>query len=220
MLIDFLTNFVRCNSAADDDGIKHLAYPPISTNDQLRIIFLYGDPIQATLSLFRRSYHGPQSRKLLHGYMSPPYLSNRTSLKEYADRGVDHFKFESHFDRWLCSTHPHPILFIEFESLWDNLTRLLDFVGLPETYARQFPERRERNTSLGEVSPYVMGGLRSMYGDFRHRLRAFPDATVVSDGSSNFTSRRYKYLALSLRNSAAHSIQRAREIIRHRLPTL
>lgn len=179
----FLTRFVSryktTNHSGDADLLKHLAVPPCSFNSGVRFVYVYGDPIMAVVSLFRRNYQYVHSGKL-QSYqklvVSP--IPKEMSLEQYALSGRDQFLFESHFDNWYRRYLLHPTVFIRYEKLWDNLEPLFDFLGIPASAISAFPEKKERESSLSGISPEALHGLQMMYGGFKKRLDGLKDFEV------------------------------------------
>lgn len=178
-LTSFISKYKNTNHPADIDGLKHLPIPPISFNPNIRFIYVYGDPVLATISLFRRQYQYPHSRKLQQYQnvsMSP--IPKDMSLEQYASNGVDQFLFRSHFYNWYESYLFHPTMFIRFERLWDHIDLLIRFLGLPESAINEFPEKKQRNSDPALIPKATMNGLQRLYGSFSNDLKALDDVEI------------------------------------------
>jgi len=55
-LMKFLNQNLSVNCPNDRDHLKHALYPPISPSPNLKAIYVFGDPIEAAISLFRRNF--------------------------------------------------------------------------------------------------------------------------------------------------------------------
>jgi hypothetical protein len=188
MLSEYIGQYLRCNSSVDSDGLKHAPRPPVS-NKPIKIVYVYGNPIKSLMSLFRRNHHHIQVRKLHRGMVSQPHkINEKTTLEEYASNGVDYFKFEEHFDRWIRPEHPHPILFVRFSKVWENLDILLNFLNIDKKEKRKFPKRKSRKSDPSDLSRGTKNNLEEMYESLLCRLEHFPAAIEVTRNESKKSS--------------------------------
>lgn len=123
------------NNGGDCDGIKHLSFgrlmrekashmfknPPVA-----RILYVYDDPTDAVMSLFRRGYNWDQQDKTRSELPAP--VSPET-LREYADRDDDPFQFEAHFDSF-AAQREYPIAFVQQSHVLQHVGDLADFLQL------------------------------------------------------------------------------------------
>lgn len=215
MLLEYVGKFMKCNSKVDSDGLKHTPRPPISKKN-IMIVYVYGNPIKSLMSLFRRNHHHIQVRKLHRGVVSQPHgISKGTSLKEYSNKGIDYFRFEKHFDRWLRPRHPHPILFVQFGKIWENVDKILEFLNIEQSKKEAFPKKRSRKSKIGKLNKKTQMNLKHMYSGFMSRLERFPDVKRVTNSSisSTFHKTKVSYLYHHLRDTALYSTQRAKKKI-------
>ncbi len=180
-VIDFLSKYKVCNNRDDKDGFKHRDRPTPSPNRDFKAIYVFGNPINAIYSLFRRKYHHEESYKLLQAHPSMEPIPLEMTLDEYAAAGVDRFQFESHFHNWNTKYYQYPVMFIRYEKIWENLEPLLDFVGIPFSEMDAFPEKKERKTQLDEIPEETKANMRKMYGKFHDYLESQPDCWVWED---------------------------------------
>lgn len=195
-LTSFISKYKNTNHPADIDGLKHLPIPPVSFNPNIRFIYIYGDPILAAISLFRRHYQYPHSRKLQqYKNASVRPIPKNMSLEQYASDGVDRFLFRSHFYNWYEHYLFHPTIFIRLDQLWSNVELLIKFLGLPKSAVNEFPEKRKRSSDLNEVPQETIKGLQMLYGSFSNELKTLNDVEIRGDskhkkadifGSKNF----------------------------------
>lgn len=177
-LIEFLSQYRRTNDRHDGDGLKHLPMPPVSGNPRIRCVYVYGDPVAAAASLFQRDMQHAQSCKLLALRPDLSPIPDGMTLEAYARSGADRLHFEAHFQNWHDRYLVHPTLFLRYETLWDHLDALADFLELPPGALEAFPAQRARSTRLDALPPGTRAGLEQMYGGFRDTLAGQPDAEV------------------------------------------
>ena len=177
-LIDFLAKYKTCNDRDDRDGFKHLDRPPPSRNSKLKAIYIFGNPIDAVYSLFRRNFHHEQSYKLLERYRNLKPIPLGMSLETYAVEDTDRFQFENHFMNWSERQFQYPVLFVRYEKIWDHLDTLLEFAGVPAGEKESFPEKKERKTQPQEISEAVHASMRRIYGNLQDRLVNGPDSWI------------------------------------------
>ncbi len=183
-VIDFLSKYRQCNNRDDKDGFKHRDRPTPSPNPWFKAIYVFGNPVNAIYSLFRREYHHEESYKLLlnHRHLDP--IPARMTLDEFAAEGVDRFLFERHFRNWHERFYQYPVMFIRYEKIWENLEPLLDFAGIPMSEIEKFPEQKERKTQLDQIPDWTKANMRKIYGEFHDYLEAQPDCWVREEEPS------------------------------------
>ncbi|KXZ54407.1 hypothetical protein GPECTOR_5g62 [Gonium pectorale] len=76
------------------------------------VVYLYGDPLAAVASHFRRGHACHQAQKTCG---NPARLSPATfpaSLAEYVGRGEDLFGLEAHFSAWMAEPVDYPVIML------------------------------------------------------------------------------------------------------------
>ncbi len=178
-LMDYLSKYKKTNFPCDRDLLKHSPVPPISFNREIRFLYVYGDPITATVSLFRRKYHHWQAEKLTrYSHQRDLNILPQTSLAEYATNKVDSFEFRNHFFNWYDNYLAHPTMFIRYESIFDNVRPLVDFLGLPSSAIDDFPKRKKRQSSLNNIEPKTLANLQKIHGSFAKELDKLNDVEL------------------------------------------
>lgn len=177
-LIRFLSDFKKVNPVNDKGSLKHIHHPPISINPSQKFIYLFGNPIYATISLFRRNFHHLQSIKIqkASGMNSP--IEPAMTLEEYASQGVDRFGFKEHFYNWYHAECPNPILFIRYETLHNHLWEILNYAELPLSALKTFPIREERHSNPEEIADETLKKLEQIYSEFLKELESIPDIEI------------------------------------------
>lgn len=183
MLGEFLSRRHCVNTPSDEDGFKHMPVPPVSLNPDFRWVFVFGCPVAATVSLFRRGYHSLQSRKLQRGYRPYRPIPLTMTLDAYADQGADLFFFERQFLNFSERHLLHPTLFLRYDAIWDHLDTLREFLGLSREEIAEFPPRIARKSDELVVPAETIEKLSAIYRPFVERLRKLPECFVREPGS-------------------------------------
>lgn len=175
-LMKHLADYRQLNDFYDEDRLKHRGLPPLRFSELPKCIYVYGDPVKAVLSLFRRGYQMAQSQKLQHaGVTRNGPIAEGETLDAYARAGIDRFRFEEHFTNWHDRFVLYPTLFVRYEALFDHVQDIADFLELPTKVVEHFPEKKARTKSAEEIAPETMERLDQMYGGFHARLQLLDD---------------------------------------------
>lgn len=179
-LHSFLAQHKETNHLYDADNLKHSPLPPVSFSDNAKFIYVYGNPQLAAISIFRRNIQHPQSVKLQKWSketISP--IPEGLTLQEYASQGIDKFYFRNHFlnwyDKYLAS---HPTMFIRYETIFDNIAPLLNFLDIPKSSVESFPKKKIRTSTIENISVETLRQLDHMYGSFSDELAKLEDVEI------------------------------------------
>jgi hypothetical protein len=158
---------------------KHQRMPPdpASVPEGFRVVYLYGDPRNAVLSIFRREAQYGHYRGMR--LADPPADSGArlASIDAFLEGGVDEFQLEDHFERWWGNGSASvPVLFVEYEQLADVWPTVRDFVGLPADYPCL--DWRPRSSDWQALSRTRQEQLDRMYGGLVERISSLPPAIV------------------------------------------
>jgi hypothetical protein len=159
---------------------KHQRVPPDPDKVPagFRVVYLYGDPRNALLSLFSRELQEATYRWL---YFRPPPEDVRqrlSSLEAFLEAGTDEFKFEDHLDRWLTrEPSGYEVLFLNFESLPDSWPALRTFVELRPDYPCL--ELKPRKSDWQALPDTQRERLDRMYGGLARRIEALPPVQIL-----------------------------------------
>lgn len=221
LLMKHLARFRKLNDPDDTDGWKHLTVPPVTRRRDVRFIYVFGDPVDAAVSLFRRDYQRWQSMKLQRFHPHPPGpIAPSVSLAEYASLGVDRFQFERHFDNWSARYLVRPTLFLRYEKMWEQLDQVAEFLALPPGAFDDFPPQRPRQASVQQIDETTRAQLNAMYGALSARLAQWPDASVRGASGAPFSRYLRAYPPLLLRDLFTDPTGRVRQRLRGRFPRL
>ncbi|MDW3220230.1 MAG: hypothetical protein R8F63_16595 [Acidimicrobiales bacterium] len=158
---------------------KHLRRPPAAdvVPEGFRVVYPVGDPRDAVLSLFRRSYqvgHWKAMHVTPTGLGEPPPTLG--SLPDFLEAGVDEFAMADHLRGWLDHPGDYPVMFLRFDLIEDAWDELADFVGLPAGFE---PLRYEdRHSDWSRTPAEVREPLDAMYGELAREIADFPAVQV------------------------------------------
>lgn len=175
LLMDFLAAHTVSNDPGDRDGLKHFAGPLLPLNPRCRVIYIYGDPVEMCISLFRRGYASHQSVKLTRRLVSvaAPVTANE-SIEAFARQGIDRLGFNAHFHRWLNTPRPYEVAFVRYDALWKSLPQVLKFLRLDPELARRFPARLDRHRA-DHLAAETIHRLEEIYAPLRREMAALGD---------------------------------------------
>lgn len=108
-------------------------YPPNILPSNTRMIYVFGDPVAATMSAYRYAGESPAWLERHCEHLRAPICGR----EELLERDVLHI--EAHLEAWLTQTNG-TVAFARFETLWDYQSQLSEFVGLDV----RLPQRRPR----------------------------------------------------------------------------
>ena len=172
-IMEFIEQFRTVNCPYDRDGLKHLPLQPLSRNPNLKVLYVFGDPVEAAASLFRRGYQSTQSANLARiNFVGPRKITSETTIAQYASKGQDDLHLNQHFDHWLENRLGYSTLFIDYRSIWANLETLFDFLEIPSKNIGSFPAQKPRNTSLEHLDSETLKGLTKIYQGQRNQLQS------------------------------------------------
>lgn len=176
---EFISQYKKVNSIIDKDSLKHSPYPPVTINSDQKFIYLFGNPVTATISLFRRNFQFQQSKKYYSriGAKKNP-VSKEMTLEQYASEGVDRFGLRNQFYNWYDASFSNQILFVRYETLYSNLETIFDFLGLPEQEIEAFPPYRPRKSKESDIEENVLNQLTEMHQRFLSELQQIPDVKL------------------------------------------
>ena len=119
-LMKEIGKYLNTNSVDNRDGFKHIPVPPISFGNP-KAVYLFGDPVMASVSLFRRQYHTEQSRRVQQYSRNHFIIDPEATIESYAQEGIDKHHFKAHLRAWMETRTSYPILFMRYERLFENL---------------------------------------------------------------------------------------------------
>ncbi len=166
----------------------HYRQPPARVDEDVRVVYLFGNPMNAVVSFFNRR----RSKSRLHGFTQadqhpdPQWaqkhcrnlggdwraLDPTWGLREYLANGKDLFGLEEHFRNWTTARRPYPMGLLKYETLWDNLEPCFRYLGIPDCDLSRFPGRQKRGSDWKSLPPELQEGLLDLYGELHRRIEA------------------------------------------------
>ena len=136
---------LEANCPGDTDGLKHLPFNRLLTehaeqiSDVKRILYLWGDPMHAVASLYRRGFQVSQATKTRSepfpdGSFSKEAAARATPLTigGYARVHHDVFQLQKHIESYLAVRNESVgMAFLQMEKKTDHLDELARFLDVP-----------------------------------------------------------------------------------------
>jgi hypothetical protein len=143
---------------------KHQRVPPSAQEvpEGFRAIYLFGDPRDGLISVFRRGYQIYHYQRM---HLNPAEPTNQTleelsSLEAFVAHGTDIYRTQEHVSNWLGATG-FPVLFVRYGYLPGAWHYIRDFVGLPVS-APEF-QWNERSSDWRDQPPEIANGLTKIF---------------------------------------------------------
>lgn len=162
-------------SFADKTDLEH-AWSPVAyaQRKNLRLGYMFGNPCNAVLSVFRRGYQHMHVRAMNAHSPTPPFDLKGMSIEEYLERGVDEFRIERQFDHWTSPANArHPTVLIKYEGLPQGIGQVLTFFAATRPF-----EVYSRQSSWTDQPAHIRSGLERMYGGLLGKVEAMPPITI------------------------------------------
>lgn len=163
--LSWLSSKVNTNCPRDSDGLKHSTSPALISEKAERFVFIYGDPVEALLSLYSRKYIRPQFKKLTGA-------DNTVSLEEYSLSGKDLICYEKQLDAWL-SYSEKPILFLKYPYFWQYEDEIISFLNLPSD--TKLFSKKERSSKKLDYNRETISRLEDIYESLNSKIENLGD---------------------------------------------
>lgn len=163
-------------SIADKTPREHAYSPALFAGERnLHLGYIYGNPYNAVLSVFRRGYQEMHARAMNAGSDTPATDLAGVDLEAYLERGVDEFRIARQFDNWV-SGHgaEQPIILIKYETLGRNIDEVLRFFDVKAPFVV-----KERKSSWKDQPAHIRAGLEKIHGPLMERIEAMPEIQIV-----------------------------------------
>lgn len=158
-----------------------------------KVIYVYGDPAHSIGSFFRRAANeDPDDPHPRHANFLARHCRNIEgdlakitvgySLEDFLRGDDDPFRLADHFHSWVTAKVPYPILFVRYESLWEHVEEIFDFVGIPRTEAATFPEKRENYVERNRKYDGPLAQLRIKYARLLAEMEKLPPILLRAPG--------------------------------------
>ncbi|MFO7839798.1 MAG: sulfotransferase domain-containing protein [Desulfosalsimonadaceae bacterium] len=142
--------------------MKTHSLAPSSIPEDVKVIFLFGDPVAAIVSTYQKRFD--HDHFLNCGYHSDSYpdIFNRDDLG-----------YERIFDAWTREGKGYPVLAVRYEKLFDNVNILQDFLECEIDLGK----KKSRTTV---INPDTARSLSIVYKSLINKVNSFPDVKLLS----------------------------------------
>ena len=182
-LMKAIQQYKKTNCPDNTDGYKHLPFPPFGGSKNLKVLYIYGDPVMATLSLFRRQYHHTQSHCTQKFEKKKDIIPMDLTIENYAAGGLDRLHLADHFHNWHSRYTQHDTLFVRYEDIHANIEAIADYLDLPAQFVSTFPPAKERKSNTEHISAVTLSQLDHMYSELKHFQSSLSATSFVSEAS-------------------------------------
>jgi hypothetical protein len=158
---------------------KHLPAPPQDdeVKDGFRAVYVYGNPMNAVLSVFRREYQQWHVRNMRNFPIED--WDDDWELDDVLAQPEDPFRMTRHFRNWTQADRSYPILLLQFDAIWRRLPEIFAFLGLPSRALDDFPERRQRHSDWTDEPEHIRQGLKRLYGELAEDISSSDEFEVI-----------------------------------------
>lgn len=158
--------------------------PPPAFRTQ-KFIYVFSDPRNLALSLFNQR-PGQLSRPDIAPAASarppadPAAIDPSGDLKACLKQGRDPFHLEEHFDNWVQTGQPYPVLFVRYETLPDTAPQLARWLGLQ----RPASGLEQAEADWRALPADEQDALQAVYGGLARRLESMPGLFLRQQGET------------------------------------
>ena len=152
--------------------LRKLHIKPFTATAKLKLpkraVYIFGDPYNAVLSFFKRKkirgcFPMGHCNCLEGDYQD---IDIEWDIRDFLMNGKDLFRLQEHFINWTTAERSYPILAVKYETMWNHLSELQEFLHLPDSAMKSFPKKRERSSDWRKQPQDIQDGLERIYGKF------------------------------------------------------
>lgn len=183
---DWLGHTIKGDSKKDHMGSPHhLRVPPASFKEygydgEVKVIYVFGDPINSVLSHFRRRIANKKTwcrHHCMNVQGDYKKLKARWDLQDYLENGEDLFRLEEHFDNWTtlsADAIDYKYMILKYETAHNHEKQIQDFLesDLPLNF-------KKRNSDWRNESEETKQKLLDMYGSLLKKCDNFAEIKRV-----------------------------------------
>lgn len=178
---------------------KHMRSPPLNSEYRIKsgfkAIYLFSNPMNSIISIFERGFQiwhlermGQKPHEVHERFTVDEYLKKYKkfaafrTLKTYLDQGKDFYGYEEHFRNWTrCSKEKrdYPIMIIKYETIWNHLEEIFNFLGMPLSEIFNFPLEKKRNADWQKQTKEIKEKLYNIYGSLYEETKKFPEIKII-----------------------------------------
>ncbi len=128
-------------------------------------------------------YH---SMRLLHNYPNLEPINRSCTLNEYLEKGIDKLKLEEHFYNWVNAKASYPIMLIKYETMWDHLPEIFNYLEIPSSEIKKFPKKKNRHSNFKDIPKDIEKKLYKMYGELSNTISGFDEIKIVGSNQRDY----------------------------------
>ncbi len=140
----------------------------------------YASDVGAIEWLERKKAEQTERRAAADAWLRRTARKAFVDFDDYLDRGVDQLRREEQMAAWQKGAPAYPVMLMRYETLWNHLDELFDFLEVPGAHREEFPPRRARQSSLDTLDPARRDELRAMHAGLSTRVADELDWRVVA----------------------------------------
>lgn len=136
---DWLGHVIKNRRIRHMRSPHHIRKPPATFKEygyhgKVRLIYVFGDPVNSVLSHFRRRITNKKSwckHHCMNIQGNYKKLSPRWNLEDYLNNGVDLFGLEEHFDNWTgiqLGSIDYDFMILKYETAHRHEKQIMDFL--------------------------------------------------------------------------------------------
>ena len=131
----------------------------------VKVVYLFGDPFEIVLSSWDKMKQKDITQHVIHMHGAVERQEHMFS--------EDVFRLEENFHSW-HREHSYPVLTVRYETMWQNLDSIRDFIGKPVS----LPSYKKRWNYLEGMTKSELTSLRKTYGRLKDKVTTAPDVTI------------------------------------------
>jgi len=169
MLIKFIGGYVRVLKK------KEMLHNPnlMDTPSVNKYIYIFSNPLNSLISYFARNSKRPRFSidHCINMDGNWQEMDPECNLKEYLKRKKDLYGLKDHLKKWKSMKAYYPIMFIKYETMWNHLGEIFEFLEIPRSEINKFPRFKERKSNFDGLEPGVKDELLKQYGELYEEYR-------------------------------------------------
>ena len=150
-------------------------FPPAYLPSHVKVIFLFGNPIDIVLSaleLDKRPLTGVDSRFTA---LDLHIRNLRGDIKKKADLfDKDVLRLEEQFDCWF-KTQAFPLLRLRYETMWEHQSEIRSFIGIDRF---KLPKKKQRKYLRGKYNDSTLANLELNYSQLSKKIQNAPNFLI------------------------------------------
>ena len=184
---DWLGSIIKRNEPSYMKYPHHLRVPPKSFkehgyNGKVKIIYVFGDPINSVLSHFRR--RSSVKKDWAHHHcinVQGEYekFDTQWNLESYLNNGEDLFKLEEHFDNWVNikpTEIDYDLMIVKYESANKHEDQIKQFLNTSTGL-----KWRKRNSDWRSLGPKTIAKLKNIYSELLNKVNGFEEIKTLKN---------------------------------------